>query len=199
MFAIIATVSAQEPQNANKPAMKPAIEKGYMRANPQDLAFKLTPDQKKQIADFKLAHDKEMVQINNLLGEKKAQLKTLLQTEKPDIKKINAKIDEITDLQNQKMKLDAQHKCNVRSILTDEQKVRMDMMMEHHPNGQGAMMARGKALRENSNARMMKKECANCKEGKECTNCKEGQHKAMKSESCCKEDSVKVIKVNKVK
>ncbi len=137
MLAIVANMSAQGVQKEAKPAMKLGMEKGYLRANPQDLAPKFTEEQKKQVADFKLSRDKQLIQINNLLNEKRAQLKTLQQADKPDMKKINAKIDEITDLQNQKMKLNATFKNNVRSILTEEQRVRMDMMREHQRNNQG--------------------------------------------------------------
>lgn len=225
MFAIIATVSAQEPQKVTKPAMKPAMERGYMQANHNDLAPKFTPEQKKQMADFKLAHDKQMIQFNNLLGEKKAQLKTLQQVEKPDMKKVNAKIDEITDLMNQKMKLNAELKNNVRSLLTEEQRLKMDMMMDHRQSpagqkirhqGQGQMAiavhskqgAKCAGCKEGNKHKNVGKECADCKDGnqhknvgKECADCKEGgcnESAQKQSQSCCDKDSVKV-KVSKVK
>jgi Spy/CpxP family protein refolding chaperone len=188
MLAIVANMSAQGVQKEAKPAMNPGMEKGYLRANPQDLAPKFTEEQKKQIADFKLSRDKQLIQINNLLNEKKAQLKTLQQADKPDMKKINAKIDEITDLQNQKMKLNATFKNNVRSILTEEQRVKMDMMREHQGNNQGRpMIQRQIQIRTDMKPIMtgpgQNRHNASCPG---CPGCKES--------SSCK-DSVKVIKV----
>lgn len=214
MFALVATLSAQEPQREMRKAMRPAAERGYMKADPQKLAPKFTEEQKKQIADFKLAHDKQMIQVNNLLNEKKAQLKTLQSAEKPDMKKINTKIDEITDLMNQKMKISADHRNKVRSILTEEQRVRMDMMHQGQHNPQGAgMMHKQVQMR-----RVIKTDGCNgggcngeakgqacCKDGAkhkadgcngECSgDCKEAKHG--QSKECCEKDSVKVIKVNK--
>ncbi|MDD3033674.1 MAG: Spy/CpxP family protein refolding chaperone [Bacteroidales bacterium] len=207
MFALVATLSAQEPQKEMRRAMKPATERGYMKADPQKLAPKFTDDQKKQIADFKLAHDKQMIQVNNLLNEKKAQLKTLQSAEKPDMKKINSKIDEITDLMNQKMKISADHRNKVRSILTEEQRVRMDMMHQGQNNPQGAGMMHKQVQMK----RVIKTDGCNgggcqgdCKDAKhktegckgECSgDCKDAKHN--KSGECCEKDSVKVVKVNK--
>ncbi|MEA5004831.1 MAG: Spy/CpxP family protein refolding chaperone [Rikenellaceae bacterium] len=210
MFAIVATLSAQETHKEMRKTMMPATERGYMKADPQKLAPKFTDDQKKQMADFKLAHDKQMIQINNMLGEKKAQLKTLQLAEKPDMKKINAKIDEITDLINQKMKISADHRNKVRSILTEEQKVRMDMMHErqHNPQAAGIMhkqvqMRRVVKSAGCNNVAGKGEACGQvcCKDGAKhkatgCNGtCKEAKHG--QSGECCEKDSVKVIKVNK--
>lgn len=111
-----------------------------MKANPSTLAPKFSPEQQKQMAEFKLELQKEMIQLHNQLGEKKAQLKTLQQVEKPNMKSIYSKIDEISDLQNREMKLMADHQNKVRSILTDEQRVKFDMnqgrlCMQHKMQG----------------------------------------------------------------
>lgn len=94
------------------------------------LTFALTlfaQEQQKQMAEFKLNLQKEMIQIDNQLNEKKAQLKTLEQVDKPDMKVIYSKIDEITALQNKKMKVMITHRNNVRTILTAEQRVKFDL------------------------------------------------------------------------
>ena len=43
-----------------------------------------------------------------------------------DLKELNAVIDQMTDIQNKKMKASAKHRQDVRSLLTDEQKVFFD-------------------------------------------------------------------------
>ncbi|MFA5849468.1 MAG: hypothetical protein WC833_06270 [Bacteroidales bacterium] len=155
MLAFVLTLSAQEQK-------KEIVIKreGMMKANPAHLAPQFTPEQQKQMAEFKLNLQKEMIQIDNQLNEKRAQLKTLEQVEKPNLKSVYAKIDEITDLQNQKMKVTATHKNKVRSILTDEQRVKFDLMQEKGMMHRGGdkMMRRGgdKMMRRGGNMMMIK-------------------------------------------
>lgn len=104
----------------------PVRDKGFMGANPAKLQPQLTAEQQESIKNLRLELRKEMIQIDNQLAEKRAQLKTLEQVEKPDMKAINSKIDEITALQNKKMKASAANKAKVRSLLTDEQRVAFD-------------------------------------------------------------------------
>lgn len=100
---------------------------GFMRANSECLIPGLTADQQKQIQDLRLKQQKESLQLSNELFEKRAQLRTLQQVDKPNMKSVNAKIDEISALQNKKMKQSAEHRNNVRNLLTDEQKVQFDL------------------------------------------------------------------------
>jgi len=140
MLAFVLTLPAQEQK-------REIVFKGegMMKANPAHLNPQFTPEQQKQMADFKLSLQKEMIQIDNQLNEKRAQLKTLEQVEKPNMKSVYAKIDEITDLQNQKMKVTATHRNKVRSILTEEQRVKFDLMHEKGMMHRGSdkMMRRG--------------------------------------------------------
>ena len=57
------------------------------------------------------------------------------------MKAINANIDEITKLQNQMMKKAAEHRQQVRNLLTDEQKLWFD---SHVGGGKGKMGAAGR-------------------------------------------------------
>jgi Spy/CpxP family protein refolding chaperone len=94
----------------------------------------LTDDQQKKINDLRIAHQKEMQALHNQMGELKAKHKTLTTADKPDMKAVNANIDEITKLQNQIMKKAAEHQQQVRSLLNDEQKLWFDA---HHKGGPG--------------------------------------------------------------
>jgi Spy/CpxP family protein refolding chaperone len=121
LLTFVLTISAQEQKR--EIIIK---REGMMKANPAHLAPQYTPEQQKQMASFRLTHEKEMIQLDNQLNEKRAQLKTLQQVDKPDLKSIYSKIDEITALQNKKMKETATHQNNVRSILTEEQRIKFD-------------------------------------------------------------------------
>lgn len=110
-------------------------DRGFMGANPAKLAPLLmakqqfTVEQQEAIHALKLELKKEFLQLNNQLAEKKTQLKSLQQVEKPNLKAINSKIDEITDLQNKKMKMTAQNQIKIRELLTAEQRLAYDLRM----------------------------------------------------------------------
>lgn len=95
----------------------------------------LTEDQKTKIKSLQLTHFKEIRPLKNQLGELKAKERTLTSVDKPDMKAINANIDEITKVQNEIMKARESHHQQIRALLTDEQRVYFDMhgmkMMNH--------------------------------------------------------------------
>ena len=120
----------------------PVAPKGFMGANPANLAPKFTEEQKTAMKSLRFEIEKEMLQIHNQLGEKKAQLRTLQQVDKPDMKSINSKIDEITALQNKAMKLKAANHAKVRALLTDEQRLEFDKRMGQKRGGEQRMHLR---------------------------------------------------------
>src|ERR1035437_6857741 len=74
----------------------------------------LTDEQKAKIKDLHVAHYKETKPLRNQLGELKAKQKTLATADNPDMKAINANIDEITKVMNQLMKSKAAFRQQVR-------------------------------------------------------------------------------------
>ena len=148
LLTIVLTLSAQEQKK------EVIIKKeGVMKANPASLAPKLTAEQQNQVAEFRLNLQKEMLQIDNQLNEKRAQLKTLQQVDKPDMKSIFSKIDEITALQSKKLKAMVTQKNNVRSILTEEQRVKFDMN-----EGKCCKMGQGGKMRMEQGGKMRMKQ-----------------------------------------
>jgi len=130
---------------------RPVQDKGFMGANSAKLAPKLmaqhqlTAQQQESITKLRFELKAELLQINNQLTEKRAQLKSLQQVDKPSNKAINSKIDEITDLQNNKMKMIAQNQIKVRENLTAEQRLQYDLRINNRKRGskRGAMNQRG--------------------------------------------------------
>jgi Spy/CpxP family protein refolding chaperone len=90
----------------------------------------LTEDQRKQIKDLRLSFMKEIQPLRNQLGELRAKQKSLTTAAKPDMKAIDANIDEVSKVQNQMMKKTAEVHQQVRAVLNDEQKLWFDT----HPN-----------------------------------------------------------------
>lgn len=139
MMSLIVSVFAQQRQFQGE---------GYMRANPKQLEQTLTAEQSKVIAAVRLEMRKEILQINNQLNEKRAQLTSLQQAEKPNLKAIDSKIDEITSLQNKRMKLMSQSQQKIREQLTPEQRLNFDSRRGgQFMNAKAGQRGRGVAMR----------------------------------------------------
>lgn len=95
----------------------------------------LTDEQSKKIQTLKLNFQKEMLGLKNLMVELRAKQRTLETNDKVDMKAINSNIDEITKLQNQMMKKGAEHRQQIRSILTDEQRLWFDTKVNNGTKG----------------------------------------------------------------
>jgi Spy/CpxP family protein refolding chaperone len=86
----------------------------------------LTAEQQTQLETMRVAHQKQLQPLKNKMQELKARQNTLETADKAEMKAINANIDEMTKLQNQMMKAKAEHRQQVRAILTDSQKLWFD-------------------------------------------------------------------------
>lgn len=110
----------------------------------------LTEDQQNKIDALRIAHIKEMTTYKNKLNELRARKHTLMTSDNADMKEINSVIDQMTEVQNKKMKLSAKHRQDIRSLLTDDQKVYFDSRpMKHHGNRQGNGRGQGAGCRAN--------------------------------------------------
>ncbi|MCB0505335.1 MAG: Spy/CpxP family protein refolding chaperone [Cyclobacteriaceae bacterium] len=96
------------------------VEKPYM------MLPDLTDAQKDQMKDIHLKTMKQVQPLRNQLMEKRAHLKTLTTADKADIKAINGQIDDISKLEVSIEKIQAASHQEVRSLLTDEQRVVFD-------------------------------------------------------------------------
>jgi Spy/CpxP family protein refolding chaperone len=86
----------------------------------------LTEDQQNKMDALRVNHLKEMKDFRNQMNELRARKQTLQTSDNVELKEINALIDKITAVHNQMMKQSAKHRQEVRSLLTDEQKVYFD-------------------------------------------------------------------------
>lgn len=123
-----ATLFAQ-PMNSNQMKAKKGV--GIENKIPN-----LTTDQKAKIQAFRIDHMKVVTPIQNAIKEKKAHLNTITSTDKPDMVDVNKTIDEISKLNGDLMKSRIAHQNQIRSILTDEQKVYFNA---HIGSGKGMM------------------------------------------------------------
>ena len=91
----------------------------------------LTDEQKTQIQELRVDQMKEMTSFRNDLMEKRARLRTLETKDNPEMSAINAVIEEMGDIRTNRHKASAQHRQQVREILTEEQRVIYDARMMH--------------------------------------------------------------------
>ncbi|MCK9305111.1 MAG: hypothetical protein PHP30_01735 [Bacteroidales bacterium] len=138
LMTMVLTLSAQEKKEIKRVEFN---KQGFMQANPAKMIPSLTTEQRAEMAKLRVENLKNMLNFENRLLEKRVQLRILEQTDKPDIKKINEKIDEITDIENMKMKSAAAHKVKVRALLTDDQKVWMDSANNRRFSNKGNQFA----------------------------------------------------------
>ncbi|HRY31836.1 MAG TPA: hypothetical protein P5531_02595 [Bacteroidales bacterium] len=86
----------------------------------------LTKDQQEKIGKSRLQYDKEALQLKNQRDELKARLRTLQTADKADNKAIDQVIDEIAAINARLAKKRNLHRQEIRSLLTDEQKLWFD-------------------------------------------------------------------------
>lgn len=91
----------------------------------------LTEEQESQITDLRTKHMKEMLSDRNTLNEKRAKLRTLQTADKVEMNKINQLIEEMGAIHIRMHKARAQHRQDIRNLLTDEQRVYFDRHFSH--------------------------------------------------------------------
>lgn len=99
----------------------------------------LTDAQKEQIEKLRTDHLKTILPLRNKLGELRAELRTLSTADKANMNDINKKIDQIGNVRTQLMKEQAAQRQQIRSLLTDEQRVKFDSHAGRGPMGRGGM------------------------------------------------------------
>jgi len=104
----------------------------------------LTEDQQTKIEALRLEQMKDRTGFRNQMNELRAKKQTLMTSDNADMKEINSVIDQMTGIHNKMMKASAQHRQDVRNLLTDDQKVYFDAMpMRGRGHKQGRGMRQG--------------------------------------------------------
>jgi len=135
---MVAAVNAQSPRHGGRgysphgAAPGPAYGMRYhtdttmqkSRMNRTDL-LDLSEEQQAAMTTLRTEHYKTITPLKNKLAELKARERTLLSEEKVDIKEVNNTIDEQTSVMNKIRKLQVEQQVAMKSILTDEQVMKM--------------------------------------------------------------------------
>jgi Spy/CpxP family protein refolding chaperone len=138
-FMLSADVMAQQQARMKKGerfGSRMSMEKGERKPGMRlKKMLNLSEDQLEKMKVLRLKNQKKSLPVKNKIGEKKARLKTLTTADKADMRAINRAIDDIAELMAKQMKSKAAHHQAIRSLLTDEQRIKFDTMK--HYLGQG--------------------------------------------------------------
>ncbi|MBN1651911.1 MAG: Spy/CpxP family protein refolding chaperone [Bacteroidales bacterium] len=110
----------------------------------------LTDEQQTKIQALRLELTEKNLPLKNELGEMSAKMKTLQTGNDQDMKAISKLIDDMSKVQAQIRKNVAEHRIEVRALLTDEQKVLFDA---HQGRGMGKGVRGGNFRRGNRGPR----------------------------------------------
>lgn len=133
----IITANAQPAgQGLNKPyAGQRFMQDGPMAGN--CALLQLTEEQQNKMATLRLNLTEKNLPLRNQMGELRAKKISLQSGDNQDLKAISKIIDEMSALQAKIMKNAAEHRLEVRSLLTAEQKVMFDARQDRPGMHQG--------------------------------------------------------------
>ena len=104
-------------------------------------ALELTTEQIKKIKAMRLDMAKEKIRLRSELELKQLELRELMSADEPDIRRIEAKIDEMAPLRTELQKKRIEHRLAVRNVLTQEQKAKLELLrgagLRHHKGHRG--------------------------------------------------------------
>ena len=139
---ILSSVNAQAGQGQFRAAGRPNQEKILEKV-------KLTDDQQKQMSDLRMQFRQESIRINDLIKERRAHLKTLIDTDNRDMKDLDKTIAELTTLKADLIKKAIVHRDAVKKILSPEQMIIWERRVKQHM-GKGMQGLRTRGMSEGS-------------------------------------------------
>lgn len=125
LVAVFFISSASWAQRPMKNDDRPNKKEMMMKRNTQKENF-LTDEQKEAVKKIRLETAKEIKPLKNELHELQARQNTLTTTDNADLKVINDNIDKMSEVKAEMAKIFARQHQEVRSLLTEEQRLKMD-------------------------------------------------------------------------
>lgn len=140
ILLLVSSITVQAQRNdrpERRSEMKERIEQrkgqqGQMNKRPESKLRKLdlNEDQKEKVKGIMLVGRKEILPLENKLGEKRARLKTLSSGDTYDVKALNQVVDEMSELQAGIKKIHIAQRGEIRDLLNNEQKIIFDTMRD---------------------------------------------------------------------
>ena len=130
-MGLTTVLAAQTKENVQKKSFRGTEHEMRMgeKMRPEN-RLNRTDAQKEAFKQSMLEVQKQLQPISNDLGEAEAHQKTLMTAEKPDMTAISKNIEKIGALKVEMAKIQAKHRIEMRSQLTEEQRLKMDLLKE---------------------------------------------------------------------
>ena len=110
-------------------------ELGQMQKHDGMMKDSLTSKQKEAIKAIRVKTEKETKPLHDQLSELMAHHRTLVTAEKSDMAAINASIEKMGDLKISLEKTEAAQQQEIRKLLTEEQRIKMDKNPRNRMDG----------------------------------------------------------------
>lgn len=145
VLAISTTAIAQNPKTGKRGSeQKAMMMKRHQQQKGERMANFFTEEQQIKMKELRLETAKLVKPLKNELNELKAKQQTLTTADNADLKAINNNIDKMSELKAGVAKIIAKQHQEIRSMLSDEQLIKFDMMKERKGKKRGNFHAKGK-------------------------------------------------------
>jgi Spy/CpxP family protein refolding chaperone len=139
VFMGLTTVLVAQPdekgEGKSRRGPNPEMRMGEQRGHENGLD--LTDAQKEVFKQSMLDMQKQLQPIRNQLGEARAHQKTLATADKPDMAAINKNIEKMGALKTEMAKIQTKFHLEMRTQLTDEQRLKFDRFDHQKRDGKG--------------------------------------------------------------
>ena len=105
--------------------------------------LELTDEQVDRIWDILEPTRRRMIEIHSQIEEKEGQMRSLLETDDPDEKAVEALVEEVTGLHAERAKLEVLTPLKVRKVLTQAQRTKLMEIWKERPPGPAHLKKRG--------------------------------------------------------
>jgi Spy/CpxP family protein refolding chaperone len=127
---LFATAQQRRPMHPQRAQMN-QNQQPQQRFNRMIQVLNLTEEQQEQMQAIRQKGWSQNQPLRNQMQIHRAELQALIQTEQPNLKTINQKIEEMAELRTQLHKNRVSHQLEMRSILTDEQRIAFDQLHQN--------------------------------------------------------------------
>lgn len=135
LFISSAALAQRPAQKKERTDNRSMVEKQEMKRDFRHYSF-LTDEQKEAVKKIRMETAKEIIPLKNELNELQAHQQTLATSDNVDMKAIYKNIDKMSEVKAKMAKIRAKQQQEIRSLLTEEQLLKMDQRRSHIQRGE---------------------------------------------------------------
>jgi len=139
LFVSSAALAQNPEQKTERMDKRAMVKRQEMKRDFKHDSF-FTEEQKEAVKKIRLETTKEVKPLKNKLRELQAHQQTLATADNADMKAIYKNIDKMSDVKAKMAKIMAKQQQDVRSLLTEEQRLKIDQRKGHMQRGERPFM-----------------------------------------------------------